>query len=234
LKGSITTSTLFILSSKIYRLILFHFDTIIRNDFGLFSFRMHVIMFDLQFSFLVLIGYILIPAEFQSIPVGWQSSTNLSSIGFEFSPVNIQALLLSITTVNSLFACTQLCHSTACCRIFDFDGQSKRCRIFEGNITTMGSIVASSSSQSRVGSIQIHPNQFATHGQPCSFCLGSRYLTCMNGTCQCEPHTYFDGSICESQKLLGDDCSNSTECRTDLNYTCLSRMQCGRKYPLLQ
>jgi len=172
----------------------------------------------------------LIPSIIESIPVGWQSSTNLSSNGLEFSPVDQQALLLSINTANSIFSCTRLCHSNGRCRIFDFDGQSYRCRLFEGNITTMGSIVASSSSQSRVGSIQIRPDQFTNHGQSCSFCQGNRYLTCLNGTCQCPTNTYFDGSICESQKLLGIDCGNTTECRNDLNYTCLSRMQCGRKY----
>jgi hypothetical protein len=46
------------------------------------------------------------------------------------------------------------------------------------------------------------------------------------------PDTFFNGSSCQSQKLLGADCNNSAECRADLNYTCLSRMQCGRKYRL--
>jgi hypothetical protein len=192
---------------------------------------MHFTTFDLRFSFLVLTGYILTPSDLQSIPSGWQSLTKLSSNGFEFSPVDEQALLLSNITGNSIFSCTRLCHSTETCRIFDFNAQSLRCRLFEGNIATMGSIVASSSSQSYVGSIQINADQFVYHGQPCSSCLRSRYLTCLNNTCQCQSHTYFDGSICQSQKLLGDGCSNSTECRSDLNYTCLPRQQCGRKYP---
>jgi hypothetical protein len=139
--------------------------------------------------------------------------------------------LLADTTAESVSSCAQLCHSTAPCRIFDLDDQSHRCRIFEGNIATMGSIVASSSSQSYVGSIQLNADQFVYHGQPCSSCPGSRYLTCVNSTCQCQPHTYFDGSICQSQTLLGSGCSNNTECRSDLNYTCLPRQQCGRKYP---
>lgn len=187
-------------------------------------------MFHLRFYFLILIECIIIPSKIESIPVEWQSSTNLSSSGFQFSSVDEQALLLSINTANSMFSCTRLCHSNGRCRIFDYDGQSHSCRLFEGNITTMGSIVASSSSQSRVGSIKLHPDQFVNRGLACSFCQGSRYLTCTNNTCQCQPHTYFDGSICQSQKLLGGDCGNTTECRSDLNYTCLSRQQCGRKY----
>ena len=94
----------------------------------------------------------------------------------------------------------------------------------------MGSIIASSSSQSRVGSIKVRSEQFIYRGQPCSFCQGSRYLTCMNNTCQCPAHTFFDGTLCQSQKLLGADCNNNTECRLDQNYTCLPRQQCGRKY----
>ena len=176
------------------------------------------------------VGFIFVLAESQNIPLSWQSSTNLSSSGFEFSPMNEQALLLSITTTNSIINCVRLCHSTAQCRILDFDAQSHRCRLFQGNIRTMGSIVISSSLQSRVGSIKLSPEYFLNYGQPCSSCQGSRYLTCENGSCQCPMHTYFDGSICQSQKLLGDDCDNSTECRIDLNYTCLPRMQCGRKY----
>jgi hypothetical protein len=188
------------------------------------------ITFNLRFIVLILIGCILTPLPTQSIPDGWQSSTNLSSNGFEFSPVDQQALLLASTTANSIFSCTQQCHTMTQCRIFDFDGQSNRCRLLEGNIATMGSIVVSASSQSRVGSIKLRSEQFVNLGQPCSSCLGSRYLTCANNTCQCPAHTYFDGSICQSQKLLGDDCGNNTECRNDLNYTCLPRMQCGCKY----
>jgi hypothetical protein len=94
----------------------------------------------------------------------------------------------------------------------------------------MGSIITSSSSLSRVGTIDLYPEQFTDHGQPCSFCQESRYLTCINSTCQCLTHTFFDGSICQSQKLLGANCTNNIECRLDLNYTCLSNQQCGGKY----
>ncbi|CAF3985976.1 unnamed protein product [Adineta steineri] len=163
----------------------------------------------------------------QSIPLDWQSSMNLSSPGFQFSPVNYQALFLSQINTKSLFSCAQTCHSNGNCRIFDFDDQSLLCRLFQGNIITMGSIVPSSSSQSRVGSRKYNAEQFINHGQSCSLCEGSRYMRCINNTCHCEIHTYFDGTICQSQKLLGDVCMNSTECRHDLNYTCLPRQQCG-------
>ena len=188
-------------------------------------------MSNLEVRFLVVTVCILIPSKIQGmVSLDWQSTTNLSSYGLQFSPVDEQALFLSNTTASSLFTCAQLCHSTGRCRIFDFDGQSQRCRLFEGNITTMGSSIPSSSSQSRVGSIKLRPEQFTNRGQLCSFCQGSRYLTCVNGTCQCYINTYYDGAICQSKKLLGDSCNTSTECRNNLNYTCLPRMQCGREY----
>ncbi|CAF1075662.1 unnamed protein product [Adineta steineri] len=163
----------------------------------------------------------------QSIPLDWQSSMNISSPGFQFSPVNYQALFLSQINTKSFFSCAQTCHSNGNCRIFDFNDQSLLCRLFQGNIITMGSIVASSSPQSRVGSKKYNAEQFLNHGQSCPLCEGSRYMRCINNTCQCEINTYFDGLICQSQKLLGDVCVNSTECRYDLNYTCLPRQQCG-------
>ncbi|CAF4061871.1 unnamed protein product [Adineta steineri] len=163
----------------------------------------------------------------QSIPIDWQSSMNLSSPGFQFSSVNYQALFLSQINTKSLFSCAQTCHSNGNCRIFDFNDQSLQCRLFQGNIITMGSLVASSSPQSRVGSKKYNAEQFLNHGQSCSLCEGSRYMRCINNTCHCEMNTYFDGLICQSQKLLGGECMNSTECRSDLNYTCLPRQQCG-------
>ncbi len=187
-------------------------------------------MFGFYFRSIFLISYFFVPLQPQSISLGWQSAMVLSSSGFEFSPIDIQALLVYEATADSKLACAQNCHSNALCRIFDFDDQSGRCRIFQGDVVTMGSIVASSSSQSCVGYIELNPEQFASIRKPCSFCEDSRYLTCINSTCQCQPHTVFDGSICQSQKLLGTACINETECRMDLNFTCLPRQQCGRKY----
>ena len=63
--------------------------------------------------------------------------------------------------------------------------------------------------------------------QPCSASRDNRYLQCLNNTCQCPWQTYFDGSICHSEKLLDDDRLNTTECRSDLNYVCLSHLQYG-------
>jgi len=94
----------------------------------------------------------------------------------------------------------------------------------------MGSIIASSSSLSVVRSVELFSEQFSSKGLPCSYCLYSRYLTCINSTCQCPSGTHFDGSICHSQNLLGGQCINEMDCRIDLNFTCLPRQQCGRKF----
>ncbi|UJR20079.1 hypothetical protein I4U23_023211 [Adineta vaga] len=181
-------------------------------------------MLNRYFKIFILIEWIWTPVYLQMI---WQSKTKISDAGFKFSPIDEQSLFLFQYTASSLITCTTICHSTTRCRIFDYDDQTHQCRLFEGDLTTMGSIIVSSSSQSRVGSIQMSGQQFLNVGQPCSFCQGNTYLICLNTTCQCPLHTYFDGIICRSQRLLGATCNTSRECRTDLNYTCLPRQQCG-------
>jgi hypothetical protein len=82
---------------------------------------------------------------------------------------------------------------------------------------------------SAVGQIELYPEFFSAYGAPCSACVESRYLTCINSTCTCLRHTYWTGSICASQNLRGGQCISSNQCRADLNYTCLQFFQCGRK-----
>jgi hypothetical protein len=185
----------------------------------------------LRFYLLLFIDCHLVMIQAQGICNAWQSLLSLSNWGTMFSPIDEQALLLSdITNTNSFQACFQTCHANILCRIFDFHGQSNRCRLFQGNADTMGSIITSSSSLSIVGLIQIVPAYFSSIGLPCSFCKQSRYLICLNSTCQCPASTYFDGSICRSQNLIGSQCINEINCRMDLNMTCLPRQQCGRKF----
>jgi hypothetical protein len=184
----------------------------------------------LKLYLLSFIVYRLVIIQAQGNSIQWQSLLSLSNWGMTFSSIDDQALLLSDTNANSFQACFQICHANMFCRIFDFDGQSNRCRLFEGNGDTMGSIMASSSSSSIVGSIQIVPGYFSNIGLSCSFCTETRYLTCFNSTCQCPSRTYFDGSICRSQSFIGSQCTDKTNCRVDLNMTCLPRQQCGRKF----
>ncbi len=182
------------------------------------------------FKFFVFIGCYSVIIRAQMSSNGWQSLLSLSNLGKIFFSEDEQDLLLSDINVQSLQICIQTCNANILCRIFDFDDQSNRCRLFEGDVDTMGSIITSSSSLSVVGTIQLTPEQFSSIGLSCSFCAYSRYLICINSTCQCPPRTYFDGSICHSQNLIGSQCINDTDCRSNLNLTCLPRKQCGRMF----
>jgi hypothetical protein len=186
-------------------------------------------MFYINHHLFLFISYILAFTESQDISSGWQSFIDFSSSGFEFYPKDMEALFLQEINADSILICAKTCHSMALCRTFDFDSVSHRCRIFQGDLATTGSIIPSSLPDSIVGSVALDPAPYSSYDQPCSFCQGSRYLQCINSTCQCQPNTYFDGSVCRSQQLLGGVCINETDCRIDRNYTCLPRLQCGRK-----
>ncbi len=111
-----------------------------------------------------------------------------------------------------------MCNPLACnrnvqCRTFDYDSSSLACRLFEGALDT-GSIV-SASTTSRVGSLQYFPIFFNAFQQPCSQCIESRYLTCLNNTCQCPLYSFWNGSQCENQRYENASCLNNTWCRND-------------------
>ena len=186
-------------------------------------------MRNLQLSLFVIVTHLFLISQSENINIGHQSLTNITSFGLEFSSLDYQAQFLFQINVSSILSCTQHCHSNSQCRVFDYDSQSNRCRLFQGDLNSLGQIIPSSSSSSRVGSMRITSEPFISISQSCVMCVGSRYLRCVNGTCQCPVNTFYDGTICQSQKLLGQSCRNTSECRTDLNYTCLPRMKCGRK-----
>ena len=148
----------------------------------------------------------------------------------EFIPFNQQVIFLFQTNINSLLKCAQTCYTNNLCRTFNYDYQTKLCRLYEGDINSTGVINSSLSIQSICGSINLVDKDFIDYERSCSYCQNSRYLTCRNDRCQCQSHTYYDGSICRSQKLNGSECTNDIECRNDLNLTCLFNMQCGCKY----
>ena len=150
-----------------------------------------------------------------------QSHMDMSSLGKEFQPRNLAQLILR-TTMASRLRCSAACNQRPSCRALDFDSTSRRCRLFEGDLTT-GSIVASASATSSVGVVTVSASLFSpTHNQSCSACQESRYETCSSVTsrCQCGPHSFWDGSTCSLQRFYGDSCSQVIECRGDLNLTC--------------
>lgn len=166
----------------------------------------------------------------------YQSSIVVSDRGKKYLPVNASAQLISANFFNSWKSCYAACNSNTFCRIFDYEAvQAEQCRLFEGDIGTLGSIVPSTISTSRVGTIRITASLFTQYNQSCSsVCKESRYLICdSNSICQCMPHTYWNPSVrmCFSQSpIRGASCQqNLNMCREDLNYTCLQFNQCGRK-----
>ncbi|CAF1645843.1 unnamed protein product, partial [Adineta steineri] len=151
----------------------------------------------------------------------------ISGQGTEYAPVDESSLILGTYFCSKIKECQYACHSNYFCRVFDYDSVSHRCRLFEGNLQTTGSLIISNSSTSTVGEIELYPELFTAYGNSCSACLDSRYLTCVNSTCRCLPRTYWTGSICASQNLRGGQCSDSNQCRIDRNYICLQFFQCG-------
>ena len=152
----------------------------------------------------------------------------LSILGMEYLPQDESALLLATSYCTQYQQCAQACSLNYACRIFDYDSASRRCRLFEGDLKTVGSMQASNSSFSKIGQVVINPALFSAYGQSCSFCMYNRYLMCINNTCGCLGHTYWTGSICATQQLLGGQCTNSSQCWYS-NHTCLRYFQCGRK-----
>jgi hypothetical protein len=166
---------------------------------------------------------ILIIVTLSPIHSIYQSFVEFSSVGHEFQAQNPIQLLLETTFANQLL-CSLACNQEPSCHAFDYDSISGRCRLFEGDLTT-GSIVSSVSVDSIVGIVDLFPSLFSpTHNQPCGACLESRYEICSTttNTCQCKPHTFWEGSICSLQLFNNDTCSQIDSCRADLNLTCMT------------
>ena len=165
------------------------------------------------------------------------ATIKLSDPDKQYVPILMSAQLISTTLTNTVKEYIFLCTKNVMCRIFDYGVPAlTQCRLFEGDVDTLGQITSSPSSQSTAGIIHLTPNLFAEYGSHCSSsCSQSRYLQCGNNfTCQCMPHTYWDTStlMCLPQSpILGASCQqNKSMCREDLNYTCLQFNQCGRKF----
>lgn len=161
-----------------------------------------------------------------------QSYFTISEKGLEYSPFDQSALLLYETNSDSISSCALECHALRVCRIFNYDGETNYCGLFEGEIGATGVMVTSGSFQSVYGSIELDSQDFVAYDLSCSFCQDSQFLTCINALCQCQFHTYFDGSICRSQKLEYGFCNNHVQCRQDLGLICQANMQCGCWYPI--
>ncbi len=152
-----------------------------------------------------------------------KSVSDMSVMGWEFVSVDSSLPPLFTCTAKTRLYCSLECNKRIDCRTFDYDGDSRQCRLWDGDITT-GSIVASPAKpQSSVGTIQILPSLYVNiHNQSCDKCAQSRYETCdtNSSTCQCPSKTFWNGSICLPQLLRNQICSRMDDCRLDLNLTC--------------
>ena len=168
--------------------------------------------------FIIITILVIISPSVSSI---YQSHMDMSSLGKEFQPRNTEQLIFAIIIVTKI-RCSSACNQCPSCRAFDYDSVSRRCRLFEGDLTT-GSIVLSASATSSVGIVTVSASLFSTtHNQSCSACHDSRYETCsaVTSRCQCGPHSFWDGSKCSLQRFEHDSCSQVDQCRGDLNLTC--------------
>jgi hypothetical protein len=105
------------------------------------------------------------------------------------------------------------CNLNIQCRTLDYDSSSLVCRLFEGVLETGYSVSAAPTS--RVGSLKYISMFFTAFQQPCSQCVESRYLTCLNNTCQCPLHSFWNGSQCDNQRYENASCLNNEWCRND-------------------
>jgi hypothetical protein len=169
----------------------------------------------------MLLSIILMIVVLPPIDSMYQAQIGLSSPGYQFQYRYSIQLISTLTTRNRMI-CTAECDQEPLCHTFDYDSASRRCRLFEGDLDT-GSIVASTSLTSIVGTVIISPSLFdLTHNQSCERCQENRYVYCpVNiSTCQCRPHTFWNNSVCSLQLFENDTCSQIDACRADLNLTC--------------
>lgn len=151
---------------------------------------------------------------------------DFSDEGLEFSPFDPLALVFE-TTTNTILACANTCNTMAQCRTMNYNPDTAECRLYKGDMDSTGLVVPSTSPRSTCASVILAAEDFLAYGQACSYCQDSRYLRCLNFTCQCQLHHYFDGRICRSQKFNGSACTDDIQCRNDMGLICLSYIQCG-------
>ena len=53
-----------------------------------------------------------------------------------------------------------------------------------------------------------------------NWCREDMNMTCLCGKCRCPPQTYWLNKTCVPQRLAGESCNNSAECRNDLHIVC--------------
>ncbi|CAF3307063.1 unnamed protein product [Rotaria socialis] len=152
----------------------------------------------------------------------YSSTVNFSLQGHEFQTQYDVQLILN-KTAQSLLLCSAACNQNPLCRTFDYDSSSRRCRLFEADLTN-GAIIATASQTSIVGSVKLSASLYASmYNRSCSACQENRYQTCSSttNTCQCPGNSYWNGSMCPLQLFANATCSQIDACRSDLNLSCI-------------
>ncbi len=163
-----------------------------------------------------------------------QSLMVLQDSGTDFNPANSVELLTTVSKIRSTLQCYMQCHLNFQCRTFVYKSETQECSLYEGSINT-GSVVATASggTPSIVGGIIYTPELFISYGLACDQCASSRYLKCVNNTCQCLPNTFWNGTMCLNQVYYGQTCATyQGSCRqADLSLICLSDcLVCAGQY----
>ncbi|CAF1336359.1 unnamed protein product, partial [Rotaria magnacalcarata] len=171
----------------------------------------------------MMIFFIFVVIAMSSPVNGIYSSTlSLSLQGHEFQPqYDVQLTFNEIA--ESLILCGTVCSQNPSCRTFDYDSSSRRCRLFEADLTN-GAIIAAASQTSIVGSVILSASLYASmYNQSCSACRENRYQTCSSttNTCQCPGNSYWNSSMCPLQLFENATCSQIDACRSDLNLSCI-------------
>jgi hypothetical protein len=123
------------------------------------------------------LGVITVHSQF------YQSQIHLSMFGFECQSNSSSGQLAIINGAHSSILCASSCNHQPLCRYFDYDTSMKVCLVFKD-----GSLVASSSATSRVGSVRYMPDLYTSYAQPCAWnnCEINRYMLCNAfSRCQC-------------------------------------------------
>ena len=155
-----------------------------------------------------------------------QSTVILQNDPSAFQPANPVEFLQKIKNVHSIMQCYTQCNFNVQCRTFVYKSGAQECSLYEGSIDSGSVVTAANELSSIVGGLVYTPELFISYGQTCDQCASSRYLHCLNNTCQCMAHTFWNGTMCLNQVYYGDRCVTDLWCRTaDLSLTCLS--DCG-------
>ena len=151
------------------------------------------------------------------------SISDIITMSWEFVPYDTSYPPLFTFTTTKVLYCSLECNKRIDCRTFDYDADSRHCRLWDVDQTTGSIVVSSTKPRSSVGTIRLSASIYAnSHNQSCDKCVQSRYEICnaSSNTCQCPSKTYWNGSMCLAQLLSNQICSQANHCRSDLNLTC--------------